>query len=329
MTAGQPTTSAIFRPQLLERRRRLEAAAATVSGAYLTALLAEVDAALQRIDEGSFGLCETCHDSIEPERLLADPLVRVCLDHLSEPERRALEGDLELATRIQARMLPPRELPVAGWDTHYHYEAAGPVSGDYCELVPLDPPGSLFFAVGDVAGKGVAASLLMTHLSAILRSLLSLGLPVPEVVSRANRLFCENTLASHYATLICGRVTGTGILELCNAGHCPPLAVGREEVRRVDVAGLPLGMFCQGEYASRRLDLTAGESLVLYSDGVTEASDPAGNHYGEERLCRVLRQGCGLDAQRLTAAVLEDLSAFRGDAAAADDLTLLILRRRP
>jgi len=329
MAATQPTTSSIFRPQLLERRRRLETAAATVSGAYLTALLAEVDAALQRIEEGTFGLCETCHDPIEAERLLADPLVRLCLDHLTEPQRRALEGDLELATRIQAKMLPPRELPLAGWDAHYHYEAAGPVSGDYCELIPLDAPGSAFFAVGDVAGKGVAASLLMTHLSAILRSLVSLGLPVPDVMSRANRLFCENTLASHYATLVCGRVAGSGSLELSNAGHCPPLLVSREDVRREDLAGLPLGMFCQSDYSVRRLELAPGDSLVLYSDGVTEATDPSGDHYGEERLCRILSAGYGLDAQRISAAVLSDLSAFRRGATAADDLTLLVLRRLP
>ena len=100
-------------------------------------------------------------------------------------------------------------------------QPVGAVGGDYCELIVLDDGKSFFFAVGDVAGKGVAASLLMTHLSAIFRSLLSLDLSLADVVSRANRLFCESTAPAHYATLVCGRATANGV-ELCNAGHCRP-----------------------------------------------------------------------------------------------------------
>src|SRR6202043_3987103 len=83
------------------------------------------------------------------------------------------------------------------WETHYRYQPAGAVGGDYCEIVASGDGTSLFFAVGDVAGKGVAASLLMTHLSAIFRSLLSLDLPLTDLISRANRLFCESTAPAH------------------------------------------------------------------------------------------------------------------------------------
>ena len=131
-------------------------------------------------------------------------LVRFCLDHLTEKELRAHEQDLELATQIQVRLLPARAITTRDWETHYRYEPAGVVGGDYCEVVASGDGNSLFFALGDVAGKGVAASLLMTHLSAIFRSLLSLQLPLAEVMSRANRLFCESTSATHYATLVAG-----------------------------------------------------------------------------------------------------------------------------
>jgi sigma-B regulation protein RsbU (phosphoserine phosphatase) len=329
MAGTSPTAVSILRPQILDRRRRLEAAATAVSSPHLDALLAEVDAALDRIDKGLYGLCETCHEPIETERLFADPLVRVCLDHLSEAERRAHEGDLELAARIQAKLLPPRALPLEGWETHYQYEAAGPVGGDYCEVMTQDNDRSFFFAVGDVAGKGIAASLLMTHLSATLRSLLSLSLPMPEVMSRANRLFCEGTLASHYATLVCGRVAEDHGVEICNAGHCPPLIVGDGGVQRVESPGLPLGMFCHGEYPGMKIAVASGESLVLYTDGVTEARDPEGNEFGEDRLIGALSRHSGLGAQDLTDVVLSDLSHFRRGAPAADDLTLLVIRRRP
>ena len=274
MSSASTSAAYAFRPRLLERRARLQAASNSVSAAYLDDLIAEIDAALGRIDSGSYGLCETCHDTVEADRLEQNPLVRFCLDHLSQAELRAHEQDLELATQIQAKLLPPRDIALEDWDTQYRYQPAGAVGGDYCELIGLGDGRSLFFAVGDVAGKGVAASLLMTHLSAIFRSLLSLDLSLADVVSRANRLFCESTAPAHYATLACGRATPGGV-ELCNAGHCAPLLLRQDATQRLDSTGLPLGLFCGGQYAVRRLKLDAGDSLVLYSDGITEAQDPA------------------------------------------------------
>src|SRR6266576_2116548 len=207
MNAASASLIHELRPKIIERRVRLQAAARSLSADYVNDLIAEIDATLQKIDNGSYGLCETCHDPIEADRLERNPLVRFCLDHLTEKELRAHEQDLELATQIQAKLLPAREISTRDWQTHYRYEPAGVVGGDYCEIAASGDGKSLFFAVGDVAGKGVAASLLMTHLSAIFRSLLSLDLPLAEVLSRANRLFCESTAAAHYATLVAGRAT--------------------------------------------------------------------------------------------------------------------------
>ena len=316
-----------FRPRLLERRARLLAAGKSVSVGYLNDLIAEVDAALGRIDHGSFGLCETCHDPIEEDRLESNPLARFCLDHLSEAELRAHQQDLDLATQIQSKLLPPRDIALENWDTRYRYMPVAAVGGDYCELVALEDGKSVFFAVGDVAGKGVAASLLMTHLSAIFRSLLSLDLTLADVVSRANRLFCESTAPAHYATLACGRATASGV-EVLNAGHCPPLLLLRDGTRRFDSTGLPLGLFCDGRYTVEHFSLRAGESLVLYSDGITEAQDPAGDDYGEERLIRSLRDHLDLGADEMASAVLRDVARFRQDCPPADDVTLLVVRRR-
>jgi sigma-B regulation protein RsbU (phosphoserine phosphatase) len=317
----------MFRPQLLQRRARVQAASRSIAAADLNYLIAEIDAALQRIDNGSYGLCETCHDSIEADRLERNPLIRFCLDHLSEGELRAHQQDLELAMQIQAKLLPPRGIALEKWDTHYRYEPAGAVGGDYCELIVLGDGQSLFFAVGDVAGKGVAASLLMTHLNAIFRSLLSLDLPLADVISRANRLFCESTAEAHYATLVCGRATERGV-ELCNAGHCTPLLLRQEATERFDATGLPLGLFCGGRYTVRHINLEEGDGLALYSDGITEAQNPEGNEYGEERLIRSLRDHFGQDAGAMADGVLRDVARFRGARPPNDDTTLLIVRRR-
>ena len=113
-----------------------------------------------------------CNDTVERDRLLADPLVRLCLDHLTSDEHRALERDLELAARVQRGLLPRSDVGFNDWRVHYQYNPAGMVSGDYCDLIlPANDDGELVFLLGDVAGKGVAASLLMTHLHAMFRSL--------------------------------------------------------------------------------------------------------------------------------------------------------------
>lgn len=314
-------------PKIIERRVRLQAAARSVSAEYVKDLLAEIDATLQKIDSGSFGLCETCHDPIEADRLVRNPLLRFCLDHLTGAERRAHEQDLELATRIQARLLPPADFTAGHWVTHYRYEPAGAVGGDYCEVIPAGDGKSLFFAVGDVTGKGVAASLLMTHLSAIFRSLLSLDLPLAEVMSRANRLFCESTPATHYATLAADRTTEDGV-DLCNAGHCRPLLLRRDGTEWVDSTGLPLGLFCDGRCDITHLRLEPGDTLVLYSDGITEAQDLEGDAYGEERLIRSLEGYAEREPIVMAGSVLQDVARFRGTSPQQDDMTLLIVRRR-
>src|SRR5207244_3157564 len=112
-----------LRSDLLSRRERLVRVGA--ENQYLRELLQQVDAALEDMDAGTFGICDVCHDSVEAEALMADPLCRVCLDHLSAKERRGLEHDLELAGRVQAGLLPQRELRVAGWEIYTHYAPAG------------------------------------------------------------------------------------------------------------------------------------------------------------------------------------------------------------
>lgn len=327
MNTASTVRAHTFRPQLLERRARLQAVSSAVTPEYLQDLLAEIDAALERMDGGSYGICESCHDTIELDRLESNPLIRFCLDHLNRAEMDAHQQDLDLAAQIQFKLLPPKDIALEHWDTRYRYQPVGAVGGDYCELTVLGDGRSLFFAVGDVAGKGVAASLLMTHLSAIFRSLLSLDLPLAELVSRANRLFCESTAPSHYATLVCGCATPGGV-EICNAGHCPPLLLRPEGTERLDSTGLPLGLFCGGKYTTRQLSLNAGDILVLYSDGITEAEDETGEQYKEERLIRSLRNRFGQGMDAMANSVLPDVARFRQNRLPADDMTLLIVRRR-
>lgn len=219
-----------LRQQLIERRHRLQAELPAEDDAELIRLLNEVDAALERMDRGIYGFCDVCHEPVEGDRLMMDPLTRFCLDHLTAEQQRALEYDLQLAANIQKGLLPKRAVQLAGWEVHYHYEPLGPVSGDYCDIIAgQDGDAGLLLLLGDVSGKGVAASMLMAHLNALFRSLAGLNLTVCDMMERANRVFCESTLASHFATLVCMRAGVSGDIEICNAGHG---GAGRARFRR-------------------------------------------------------------------------------------------------
>lgn len=317
----------LLRTQLADRREKLQAALGQAPETeYITDLLAEVDAALERIDQGSYGLCEACHDPIETERLCADPLLRFCLDHLSAPQQRALEQDLELAGRIQRGLLPKLGLQNSGWQMSYRYEAAGPVSGDYCDLLN-GPDGNFYFLIGDVSGKGVAASLLMTHLHAIFRILISTGPPLHSLLEQASRVFCESTLPTQYTTLVCGLASPSGRIEISNAGHPPPLLVRGNTVEKIDGNGLPLGLFSNQQFSSHNVHLDRGDSLVLYTDGISEASDPSGDEYGIERLEAQTREFRELTPEALVQKLVTDVRNFRADLPPADDAAVMVIHR--
>jgi sigma-B regulation protein RsbU (phosphoserine phosphatase) len=322
-------SSTALRTQLLNRRERLQTAiAANEESSHLVRLLSEVDLALQKMENGTYGICETCLDTIEADRLIMDPLVRNCLDHLSSDERTALEHDLDLAFQVQAALLPKPDLTVDGWTVARHYEPAGPVSGDYCDLIlPENEPGSLYFLVGDVSGKGVAASILMSHLHAIFRSLITAGAPLNQLVERANRIFSQGTMGTHFATLVCGRADASGEVEICNAGHCFPLLTRGDEVIPLPSTDLPLGLFHEGKFTSHKVRLARAESLLLYTDGLTEARNQSGELYGEERLAKLVRTKRTSSPRELIGAFLEDLGDFRLGAPKTDDLTLMVLNR--
>lgn len=328
MNSPSTMESSYLRGQLEQRRQRLaKASTLTPTDQSLTDLAAQVDEALARMDAGTYGICDECHDTVEKERLLTDPLVRLCLDHLSASERRALESDLELAAKVQRALLPPRDLHAAGWQAHYHYSPLGAVSGDYVDLILSEAgSGSLIFAIGDVSGKGVAASMLMSQLSAVLRSLISVGMPLDELLMRMNSLLSESVMAGQFATLVVGRAAKSGAIELVSAGHLPALRVGNGRVEAIHSTALPIGMFSELNPVLHQLSLAPGESLVLFTDGISEQMNPAGNEFGTTRLSELVAAHRELEPRALVAACLNHLEAFQSAAPKTDDRTLLALR---
>jgi phosphoserine phosphatase RsbU/P len=325
MSAAIQATTPDLRTELINWRERLEANAKDSADTFqLNSLLREVNAAIERLGQEGYGVCQVCHDLIGQAAMNLDPLGKTCLSCFTPQQLSELEQDLDRAWLIQGELLPKQNLKFNGWEVSYHYEPAGPVSGDYCDLVSLDN-GELYFLIGDVSGKGVAASLLMSRLHAIFRSLISAGLGVSELVERANQLFAESTMRPYYATLVCGKAATNGAVEICNAGHVAPLLLQDGRVSPIAATGKPIGMFCQERYSSTQVTLGKGDRLLLYTDGLSEARNQHDREYGDDRLPLLLGECHQLPAGALVNRLLADVSEFSLARPRSDDLTLMAI----
>jgi sigma-B regulation protein RsbU (phosphoserine phosphatase) len=326
----QAATLDSLRRQLTDRQARLRGVISRGEDEReLVQLLEQVDSALARMDDNEYARCLVCNEDVEERDLLQNPLLQYCLCNLNPDQQRALEHDLQLARRIQAGLLPEPHLVARGWEAYFRYEPLGMVSGDFCDLwTRPDEPGTVYFAVGDVSGKGVAASLLMAHLQAAFRSLLESGVPLSRLVEQVNRQLLRASIPSHYATLVCGRLNEGGEVEMVNAGHCPPLVARSGGMESIGPTGFPVGLVADRPYELSRLYLSEGETLVLYTDGLTEARLQTHEEFGEERLQRLVSQHAPRSTPReLVLTIRQNLTSFLGNSPVVDDLTILVVQR--
>jgi sigma-B regulation protein RsbU (phosphoserine phosphatase) len=132
--------------------------------------------------------------------------------------------------------------------------------------------------------------MLMAHLHATFQALAPLRLPLSEIMERASRMLCESTLPTYFATLACGKAHRSGEVEMSNAGHNPPLLVQGSNVVSMEATGLPLGMFCEEHFSVSKVNLTPGDTIIAYTDGLSEAVDASGAQYGTDRLLRIVKE---------------------------------------
>jgi sigma-B regulation protein RsbU (phosphoserine phosphatase) len=241
-------------------------------------------------------------------------------------EKRRLEEDMRIAAEIQTRLLPAAPPRLAGYDVSGSTRPCRAVGGDYFDFQrdALD----LLFAVGDVSGKGTGAALLMTVLRAAVRAHWKEAV-ASEAVTHINRTVCQNVPENKYITFFMARLDPeSGALSYVNAGHNPPLLVRRDgSLERLTEGGMVLGLIESVVYADGAAQLEAGDTLIVYSDGVTETFDAADQEFGEEGLSALAVRGRGLDAAALEAEILRELDRFAGGAKATDDRTLVIVKR--
>jgi sigma-B regulation protein RsbU (phosphoserine phosphatase) len=170
--------------------------------------------------------------------------------------------------------------------------------------------------------------MLMAHLHAMFRTLISFGLSLQCMLEHASRVFSESTLPNQYATLVCGRALANGRIEISNAGHPAPLIVKHGKTNPLETSSLPLGLFREENFRVSEIELSPGEGILIYSDGVSEATDMSGTLYGDERIQSLIGQAAAVNPSALVSACIEDLSLFRGNTAQTDDVTLFVLGRK-
>jgi serine phosphatase RsbU (regulator of sigma subunit)/uncharacterized glyoxalase superfamily protein PhnB len=244
-----------------------------------------------------------------------------------EGKRRARQ-ELEIAKQVQARLFPQRVPPIPTLDYAGVCLQARSVGGDYYDFLDLGNE-RVALVIGDIAGKGIAAALLMANLQANLRSQCVNAVEHPErVLNLVNRLLFESTVAGAYATLLFAEFDCcTGRVRFANCGHVPALVMRRDgSVERLDSTCTVLGMFEDWQCVMAESQIDGGDMLALYTDGVTESFNEAQEEFGEDRLIEALRRHRGINAQEMAPAVVDEVAQFSGKEQ-FDDITLIIAKR--
>ena len=244
-------------------------------------------------------------------------------------ERERMERELELATEIQQRFQPSAPPLMTDYEFQGISFSCYEIGGDYYDFITRHD-GKMLIALGDVSGKGTAAALLMSSLHASVHAQVAAKTSLYEMVKSINVYLADNIPSNRFITLFIAELDPqTGIINYINAGHNPPL-VGRADgkVEQLDSGGFPLGIMPFADYEVGQLQLAASESLVIYSDGVSEAVNLKDEEFGMERLSQVVSGNIKSSASGLRDKVESALSAFTQTAPANDDITLVIVKRK-
>ena len=249
-------------------------------------------------------------------------------------DRVVMKRDLEIAKDIQSWLLPGAPLQIPGYQIAYATRPANTVAGDYYDVIlrPGLTPGEdrVLFVVADVAGKSIPAAMLMATFQASLRTLSSSGMSLTEVVAGLNRYACSNSQGgSRFTTAFMAELDpATGDLAYVNAGHnAPILRRGSGAVEKLEVGGIPMGIFENTSYQVETIRLGSRDNLVIFTDGVVEAINAKGDEYGEAELIQLVDRRAAAAPAELLRGLLQELDTFVGNTPQHDDMTCLLLKR--
>jgi sigma-B regulation protein RsbU (phosphoserine phosphatase) len=287
-----------------------------------------IDTVLEKAEDQTLGICTLCHDYIDPSRLEMDYTAHVCLDHLSEPERRRLEAELELSAIVQRALLPqiPPEIP--GVDLAAFSRPAEIVGGDYFDFFHFRD-GAHGLVIADIPGHGVSAGMLMSSLQTAIRTLAPEIESPSEILTRINRFYIHNINFTTFVTIFLACFDPISrTLTYTSAGHNPPAIVrkGGVEVNWLKPTAPAIGLAEDFHPRTELVTLQKGDLLFLYTDGVTEAVNPTFEQFGTMRLVELLGKNADLSAADIVQMVRRGLETFGDGHALEDDTTFVVLK---
>jgi sigma-B regulation protein RsbU (phosphoserine phosphatase) len=243
-------------------------------------------------------------------------------------EKGRIDEELRMASQIQQALLPKARTRGSFYDASGTSIACRAIGGDFFEYIDL-PDGSFGFALGDVSGKGPPAALLTAMLQGMFSTQAFAPVEPAVMLTRVNMALLARGIESRFATIFFAVLTPGGRLTYCNAGQNPPLLFSASGVRKLETGGMIVGLFPHATYEQEEIQLGAGDSLAVFSDGVSEAMNPAGEEYGEERIQQAVAPNWLEPSDAVLQTLLASVRSFAEGAPQNDDVTALVVRYTP
>jgi serine phosphatase RsbU (regulator of sigma subunit) len=235
--------------------------------------------------------------------------------------------ELEEGRAIQQALMPERSPKIPGWDLWLFTRSANDVGGDLLDFIQISE-NKFGIAVGDVAGKGLSAALLMAKLQSTIRALVYDSTSLPELGNKLNRIFHRDSPAKIFASMIYAELNSeSSKIKFINAGHYPPIIIRKEKTEQLHKDAPALGIILESVFTEQVVSFGQNDFMVIYSDGLTEAQNETGNFFGEARLIELLQNIQTKSSQQLGEFILSNVDLFIGKTPAHDDLTLVVLKK--
>lgn len=287
-----------------------------------------IETCLKKIEDKTLGYCVVCHGYVESSHLEMDYTASVCLDHYSNEERRRLEAELELSQIVQRALLPQRIPQIQGVELAAFSRPSEIIGGDYFDFFQYRD-GAHGLVIADVSGHGVSAGMLMSSLQTALRTIAPDSDSPAEILERINRFYIHNIHFTTFVTVFLASFDPSSLsFTYVNAGHNPPIVYrrGDAEIVWLNPTAPAIGLVEDFHPRTESLAFSRGDSLLLYTDGVTEVLNSSNREFGMQGLAELFRRNAGLRASDMLQTVRQSMSAYSDNKPLADDVTMIALK---
>lgn len=287
-----------------------------------------IETSLEKVEDQTLGICVVCHGYVDPQLLEMDYTASVCLEHYSDEERRRLEEELELSQIVQRALLPQSIPSIRGVELAAFSRPSEIIGGDYFDFFQFRD-GTHGLVIADVSGHGVSAGMLMSSLQMAIRTMAPETDSPAEVLKRINRFYIHNIHFTTFVTVFLACFDpNTLTLSYVNAGHNPPAVRRRSDasITWLKPTAPAIGLAEEFHPSMESISFAQGDSLLLYTDGVTEVVNISNEEFGQERLGELVQQYADRPAPDLLQAVRRALSLFGGNRPLVDDVTMVALK---